>query len=104
MKYRKKPVVIEAFQLNERVKNLWLSTADKRLKWLSEQKEDIVLNLLDKFKNQRTITFCKNIEQSVRLGKYNITSKNKNSTRYLTMFNDNKIKHITAVNILNEGE
>lgn len=88
---------------SERVKNLWLSTADKRLKWLSEQKEDIVLNLLDKFKNQRTITFCKSIDQSVRLGKYNITSKNKNSTKYLTMFNDNKIKHITAVNILNEG-
>ena len=48
-------------------------------------------------------TFCSSIEQSERLGKYNITSKNKASVKNLEMFNENKIKHITAVNILNEG-
>jgi superfamily II DNA or RNA helicase len=88
---------------NERIKNLWLSMAGKRLKWLSEQKESIVLSLLDKFKNYKTLTFCSSIEQSERLGKYNITSKNKASVKNLEMFNSNKIKHITAVNILNEG-
>lgn len=88
---------------NERIKNLWLSTAGKRLKWLAEQKEPIVLPLLDKFKNYKTLTFCSSIEQSERLGKYNITSKNKNSIKNLEMFNNNKIKHITACNILNEG-
>lgn len=88
---------------NERIKNLWLSTAGKRLKWLSEQKEYIITSLLDKFKEQRTLTFCSSIEQSERLGKYNITSKNKDSVKNLDMFNSNKIKHITAVNILNEG-
>lgn len=88
---------------NERVKNLWLSTAGKRLKWLSEQKEDVVLALLDKFKDCKTLTFCSSIEQSERLGKYNITSKNKASVKNLEMFNLNKIKHITACNILNEG-
>ena len=87
----------------ERIKNLWLSTAGKRLKWLSEQKEDIILALLDKLKYQRTLTFCSSIEQAERLGKFNITSKNKKSTEYLNMFNKCKIKHITACAILNEG-
>ena len=88
---------------NERMKNLWLSTAGKRLKWCSEQKEALVLSLLDKFRNYKTLTFCSSIEQSERLGKYNITSKNKASEENLEMFNLNKIKHITACNILNEG-
>lgn len=87
----------------QKMKNLWLSSAGSRLKWLSEQKESIVLSLLDYFKNYRTLTFCNNIEQSKRLGKYNINSKNKKSIENLTLFNANKIKHITAVNILNEG-
>lgn len=88
---------------NKRMKNLWLSTAGKRLKWCAEQKEALVLSLLDKFKNYKTLTFCSSIEQSERLGKYNITSKNKASVKNLEMFNSNKIKHITACNILNEG-
>lgn len=88
---------------NERIKNLWLSSAGKRLKWCAEQKEALVLSLLDKFKNYKTLTFCSSIEQSERLGKHNITSKNKASIKNLEMFNENKIKHITAVNILNEG-
>lgn len=88
---------------NKRIKNLWLSTAGKRLKWCAEQKEALVLSLLDKFKNYKTLTFCSSIEQSERLGKYNITSKNKSSVQNLDMFNEGKIKHITACNILNEG-
>lgn len=88
---------------NERMKNLWLSTAGKRLKWCAEQKEALVLHLLDKFRNYKTLTFCSSIEQSERLGKYNITSKNKASVKNLEMFNLNKIKHITACNMLNEG-
>lgn len=88
---------------NKRIKNLWLSTAGKRLKWCAEQKEALILSLLDKFRNYKTLTFCSSIEQSERLGKYNITSKNKASVKNLEMFNLNKIKHITACNILNEG-
>lgn len=88
---------------NLRMKRLWLSSAGTRLKWLSEQKEAIILSLLDQFKNHKTLTFCSGIEQSERLGKYNITSKNKDSEKNLEMFNDNKIKHITACNMLNEG-
>lgn len=88
---------------NIRIKNLWLSTAGKRLKWLSEQKEGIVLSILRRFSNYRTLTFCSSIGQSERLGKYNITSKNKDSIKNLELFNANKIKHITACSILNEG-
>lgn len=88
---------------NIRTKNLWLSTAGKRLKWLSEQKESIVLSILRRFSNYRTLTFCSSIDQSERLGKYNITSKNKKAIEYLNMFNNLEIKHITACSILNEG-
>ena len=88
---------------SERIKNLWLSTAGKRLKWCAEQKEALVLSLLDKFRNYKTLTFCSSIEQAERLGKYNITSKNKDSIKNLELFNDNKIKHITSCAILNEG-
>lgn len=88
---------------SERIKNMWLSTAGKRLKWCAEQKETLILAILNKFKNYKTLTFCSSIEQSERLGKYNITSKNKASVKNLEMFNSNKIKHITACNILNEG-
>ena len=85
------------------VKNRWLSLAGKRLKWLSEQKEAKVLEILNYFKHYKTLTFCSGIEQSERLGKYNITSKNKNSSENLELFNSNKIKHITSCNMLNEG-
>ncbi len=97
--YRKKSMASR----NIRLKNLWLSTAGKRLKWLSEQKESLILSLLDQLKNYKTLTFCSSIDQSEKLGKYNITSRNKSSIDNLNMFNNNKIKHITACNILNEG-
>lgn len=88
---------------NARLKNMWLSMAGKRLKWLSEQKEDLIKSLLVKLDKCRTITFCSSIKQSEKLGKYNITSKNKDSERNLELFNEEKIDHITACNMLNEG-
>lgn len=88
---------------NERIKNLWLSTAGKRLKWCSEQKEPLVLSLLVKLRNYKVLTFCSSIEQSERICRYNITSKNRDSEKNLELFNRNEIKHISACNILNEG-
>ena len=85
------------------MKNLWLKACTDRLKWLSEQKESVVLSLLDKLKNYRTLTFCSSIDQTERLGKFCINSKNKKSIEYLDMFNNKKIKHITSCNILNES-
>ena len=85
------------------MKNLWLRACNDRLKWLSEQKENIILSLLDKLRNYRTLTFCSSIEQTEKLGKFCINSKNKKSIEYLDMFNNKKIKHITSCNILNES-
>lgn len=86
-----------------RTKRLWLSLAGKRLRWLSEQKESKILEILSLLKNYRTLTFCSSIEQSEKMGKYDITSKNKKALAYIDMFNSRKIKHITAVTMLNEG-
>lgn len=84
-------------------KNKWLHLCGTRLKWLSDKKTEIILNLLKHLKNYRTLTFCNSIEQTELLGKYCINSKNKLSGEYLNMFNNKKIKHITSVNMLNEG-
>jgi len=88
---------------NKFFKNKWLHLCGERLKWLSDQKTEIVLYLLKHLKNYRTLTFCNSIEQTELLGKYCINSKNKLSGEYLDMFNNKKIKHITSVNMLNEG-
>lgn len=85
------------------MKNLWLKACNDRLKWLSEQKEDTVKVILNKLNRYRTLTFCSSIEQTEKLGKFCINSKNKKSTEYLDMFNNKEIKHITSCNILNES-
>ena len=88
---------------NDRFKNLWMRACTERLKWLSEQKESVILSLLDKLNDHRTLTFCSSIEQTERLGKYCINSKNIKSTEYLDKFNLKLINHITSCNILNES-
>ena len=87
----------------EFMKNLWLRACNDRLKWLSEQKEDTIKVILNKLNRYRTLTFCSSIEQTEKLGKFCINSKNKKSTEYLDMFNNKQIKHITSCNILNES-
>ena len=98
IEYWKKKAMNNAF-----FKNKWLKLCGDRLKWLSDKKTEIVLNLLKHLKNYRTLTFCNSIEQTELLGKYCINSKNKLSNEYLNLFNNKKIKHITSVNMLNEG-
>lgn len=88
---------------NEVIKNKWLHLCGDRLKFLAECKNDVILKLLNKYKDGRTVTFCSSIEQTEELGKYCINSKNKQSTEYLEAFNDGSINHITSVNMLNEG-
>lgn len=87
----------------ESFKNRWLKLCGTRLKVLSTWKENIILEILKKFKNHRTLTFCNGIEQTKILGKHCINSKNKNFQKELDAFNEGKIKHITACNMLNEG-
>ena len=88
---------------NKIFKNKWLKLCGDRLKWLSNQKNDLIFNLLFLLKNYRTLTFCNSIEQTEILGKYCINSKNKASIDNLNKFNNKKIKHITACSILDEG-
>lgn len=88
---------------NEAFKNKWLRLAGERLKWLSDKKVDIVSRILWLIRGHRTLTFCNSIEQTEELGSYCINSKNKNSTKILKAFNEGRIDHITACNMLNEG-
>ena len=88
---------------NKAFKNKWLRLAGERLKWLSDKKVDIVSRILWLIRGHRTLTFCNSIEQTEELGSYCINSKNKASSNILTAFNEGRIDHITACNMLNEG-
>lgn len=88
---------------NEIFKNKWLYLAGQRLKWLSNLKNPVVLNLLALLKNERVLTFCNSIDQTTELGRNCINSKNKEAVKVLESFNKGDIRHITACNMLNEG-
>lgn len=89
---------------SETFKNMYLRKSGERLKWLSEQKEETVKHILKHIKSKRSLIFCKDIAQTEELGSYCINSKNKVSDLILNDFNEGKIKHITACNMLDEGE
>ena len=88
---------------NEGVKTKWLFLAGQRLKFLSQMKNPIILSLLDQLKSERVLTFCSSVEQTEVLGENCINSKNKDSSLILERFNNKKLNHITACNMLNEG-
>ena len=87
----------------EYTKNKWLFSCGERIKYLANLKNSIVKNILSILADERTLTFCKTIEQAECLGKYCIHSKNPYSEQIYKNFNDKKINHITSVNILNEN-
>ena len=87
----------------EFLKNKWLFDCGERIKYLANLKNTIVLSILQRLEKERTITFCKTIEQADILGKYSIHSKNKDSDIIYNNFNAKKINHIVSVNVLNEG-
>ena len=87
----------------EYTKNKWLFLCGERIKYLANLKNNIVLAILSSLADERTLTFCKTIEQAECLGKYCIHSKNPHSEQIYNAFNDKKISHITSVNILNEN-
>ena len=84
-------------------KNRWLRLCGERLKILSNWRTDKSADILKYFKNYRTLTFCNSIEQTEVLGKYCVNSKNKLYQEVLNKFNEGRIKHITACNMLDEG-
>ena len=81
----------------------WLKMCGDRLKYLAECKNDLVKQLLEKLQDKRVLTFCSSIEQTEMLGKNCIHSKNKMAEKVLNDFNEGRINHITACQILNEG-
>lgn len=85
------------------MRNKWLHSCGERLKWLSDKKVPYTQHILVKLTPHRTLTFCGSIEQTELLGEYCINSKNKDSQKFLDMFNNHKIDHITAANMLDEG-
>lgn len=84
-------------------RNKWLFDCGERIKFLANLKNDIVLAILQKLKKERSITFCKTIEQAEILGSHCIHSKNKDSDDVYKNFNAKRINHIASVNVLNEG-
>ena len=85
------------------MKMMYLRKAGERLKWLSNQKNTVISNILNVLDKYRTLTFCNSIEQSELLGKHCIHSKNKEGAEFLNKFNEGNINHITAISILDEG-
>ena len=81
----------------------WLYLCGKRLEFLADCKLQWVKLILHHLDKERTITFCKTIAQTEQLGKNCIHSQNKDATKVYDDFNNKKIDHITAVNILNEN-
>lgn len=96
--YKKK-----AMSGNMAMKQSWLYLCGKRLEFLADCKLQWVKLILHHLDKERTITFCKTIAQTEHLGKNCIHSQNKDATKVYDEFNNKKIDHITAVNILNEN-
>lgn len=81
----------------------WLKLCGDRLTYLSNCKTSVIKEILGHLKHYRTLTFCNSIKHTEELGTYCINSQNKDSEKYLEMFNTGKIKHLTACDMLNEG-
>lgn len=88
---------------NPRMKQTWLYFCGKRLEFLADCKLQWVKLILHHLRDERTITFCKTIAQAEQLGKDCLHSQNKDTALLYDKFNQKKINHITAVNILNEN-
>ena len=91
------------FTRKEVFRTRWLKLCGERLKTLSNWKTKETADILRYLRNYRTLTFCNSIEQTRVLGKYCVNSKNKMYQEVLNNFNEGKIKHITACNMLDEG-
>lgn len=79
----------------------WLFKSLERLKWLAEQKMNVVKQILKSLKSNRSIIFCASIKQSEELNIPCVNSKK--GTENLDKFNNRKINRIAVVNMLDEG-
>jgi superfamily II DNA or RNA helicase len=74
----------------EGVKQSWLYHSGKRLEFLANCKLGIVSDILMKLAKERTITFCKTIEQAETVGEYCIHSQNAKADDIYEKFNKKK--------------
>ena len=88
---------------NKALETIWLHHCGERLEFLADCKVPLVKEMLKKLRRYRTITFCKTIEQTELLGRNCIHSKNAKASEVYDRFNQKRVNHITAVNILNEN-
>lgn len=88
---------------NTGMRQTWLRICGERLEFLADCKLQWVKLILHHLQHERTITFCKTIAQTEKLGKNCIHSKNKEASSIYESFNRKQIDHITAVNTLNEN-
>lgn len=85
---------------NPIMKNMWLHKAGERLKWLAEQKQPMVKQLLDNI-TKRTIVFCGTIAQTKKLPIPRVTSDIGDVN--LIKFNAKQIDKISCVGMVDEG-
>lgn len=90
-------------QGNIRMRNIWLQMCGTRLHWLAMLKNNVVLRILKLLDDEKTLTFCSNIEQAELLSPNAIHSGNDKAMELKNAFNEGKIKHISSINILSEG-
>lgn len=90
-------------QGNIRMRNIWLQMCGARLHWLAMLKNNVVLRILKLLDDEKTLTFCSNIEQAELLSPNAIHSGNDKAMELKNAFNEGKIKHISSINILSEG-
>lgn len=87
-------------------KNTWLKKGLDRKNYLGSIKTDKVIILLNKLKevDYKYLCFASSIEQAEILGgKNTIHSENKNTESNIAKFQKNKIRNLTAVNMLQQG-
>lgn len=94
--------LVEYYKSKNNDKNVLLF-AVKRLKHLAELKTDVINNIVKSFRNKRLIVFTSSIAQSAAINCKPINSKDKKSLLNLQSFNSKKIKHVSAVQQLDEG-
>lgn len=88
----------------EKLSNAIKNTQSMRKRFLANSKTRFVKTIIGrKLKTERVLIFTGSIEQSLELSpKHSINSKSKNK-QLLDDFNDDKFKHLFAVNMLQEG-
>lgn len=86
---------------NPIMKNRYLQLCGERLKWLSQVKVPVTMQLMKQYSRHRMVVFCNTIEESRKFHLPCVNSKV--GTRSLEEFNNKKIKAVAAVNMLNEG-